>query len=279
MPAAVLNVLHPMIGPDTHSNLVPSPAGPVPLPSAFLPHLAFMCLGGVTNLTSHFTSTTFVNFTSSRVVLQGSDIGPLIPHVPIPPVPNILLFVIIPGSGSVSEFFAFSVKAKDGGDGSMRPIATAIAGFGGLNVNCASPFALPTGVVVAPSMVCTGFRFGDFVASIVGMAMDVALSWGLSKVMGGLGRQFGGIAGRIAGRFGPGVVSALVNQAPALARYLSPQVVENVVSTVLGMFIVGSPVGYSSESGSVVGHAYGNAKSGATQGLADLFNPPPGGTM
>ena len=49
MPAAVLNILHPMIGPDLHDNLVPSPAGPVPLPSPKLPHVAFMLLGGVTN--------------------------------------------------------------------------------------------------------------------------------------------------------------------------------------------------------------------------------------
>ncbi len=278
MPAAVLNVLHPMIGPDLHDNLIPSPVGPVPTPPK-LPHVAFMLLGGVTNFTSHFTSTTFVNFTQSRVVLQGSDIGPLIPHVPVPILPNILLVVIIPGSGSVSEFFAFSVKAKDGTDGQMKPVATAIAGFGGLNVNCGSPCAMPTGVVIAPSTVCTGFRLGDFFASLVGMAMDVGLSWGLSKLMGGLGRSFGGIAGRLAGRFGPGIVSGIVGQAPALARYLSPKVVENVIATVLGMVAVGSPTGYSSEDASVVGHYYGNAKSAATQGIADLFNPPPGGTM
>ena len=273
MPAAVLNILHPMIGPDIHDNLVPSPVGPVPLPSPKLPHVAFMLLGGVTNFTSHFTSTTFVNFTESRVVLQGSDIGPLIPHVPIPPVPNLLLLVIIPGSGSVSEFFAFSVKAKDGADGNVKPIATAIAGFGGLNVNCGSPCAMPTGVVIAPSTVCTGFRLGDFFASLVGMAMDVGLSYGISRMFGS------GIATRLMGRIAPGIVAALGRTAPMLVRYISPKIVGDVVTMVLGMVGVGSPTGYSSEHGSVVGAFYGDAKSSATQSIADFFNPPPGGTM
>ena len=164
MPCAVINVLHPMVGVDIHAELTPPGAPPIPVPMPFVPHAVFAPLGNAPGLlmgtvkrtdTSQGKKAVLVNFVRMPIIIQGSDIGPIIPHIPLipcTPIPNLPLIIL--GSGSASEFFAFSVKAHG------KAIANAPFVFLAMNMNCGFP---PTpGNVIAPSLVFTGFRIGDF---------------------------------------------------------------------------------------------------------------------
>ena len=204
MPSAVVNILHIMIGYDIHQELTPPGTPPIPVPVP-IPHIATAPLGNVPGMLAGTVKCTFgnptndgiagklvfVNFVKMPIVIQGSDIGPVIPHIPLAPcTPLPFLPLIILGSGSTSEFFAFSVKAN------KKPVAIATLAIIGANLNCSFPCAIPS-VVLAPSLVFTGTRFGDFVAGLAGMAMDIALSAIINAIFNGIGMKGdGGLFGK-----------------------------------------------------------------------------------
>lgn len=259
VPAAVLNVLHPVISMDLHQPWIP-PAPPSPAP---VPHFWFQILGGLQFPTVKSTKKTYANFTSTPIIQQGSDIGPLIVH--IPSVPHILLPLIILGSGSVSEFGAFSVQIEN------RPVGTAIVGFAGINLNCAYPFAMPTGIVVAISTVCAGMTLADYLASVASMVLDIALS-AIMTLVGLGGNKLGGA---ILGQFARG--ATLLASTSTAVQYIPA-----VIWQVLGAVGLGSPVGYSSEDYSVIGHYWGNFRDNRARDVIEIvhyFDPPPGGHL
>ena len=279
MPCAVINVLHPMVGIDIHGELTPPGVPPIPVPIPYVPHAVAAPLGNVPGAlmgtvkrsdTSQGKNAVLVNFVKMPIILQGSDIGPIIPHIPlIPcnPIPNLPLIIL--GSGSATEFCAFSVKAQG------KAVANAPGIFVAMNVNCGFP---PTpGIVIAPSLVFTGFRMGDFVAGMVGLIMDAALSAAISIAFNGipLGNSDGarvlfggGLMGLIRGPLGGPVIKSLVT---------------GVIPLVIGSFGgLGSPLGYSNEYttllgggyGGNAGHGWGSLKENTQNAVADYFTAP-----
>ena len=269
MPCAVINVLHPMVGIDIHAELTPPGAPPIPVPMPFVPHAVAAILGNVPGAlmgtvkrtdTSQGKKAVLVNFVKMPIIIQGSDIGPMIPHIPLVPcnpIPNLPLIIL--GSGSASEFFAFSVKAHG------KAIANAPFIFVAMNMNCGFP---PTpGNVIAPSLVFTGFRIGDFIAGMVGLLMDAALSAAISIAFGGLSGS-GGLMGLIKAPLGGPIIKTLVT---------------GLIPLVVGSFgLLGSPLGYSNEHstllgggfGGSVGDGWGSFKEGRQNAVANYFTAP-----
>lgn len=270
MPCAIINVLHVMVGCDFHQELTPT----VPPVTAPMPHAVTAILGNVPGAaigtvkrsdSSDGKKPVLVNFVCMPIILQGSDIGPLIPHIPLTPfLPSPLTALNTLFSGSTSEFFAFSVKAHG------KPVAIATAAIIGVNLNCGFPCSAPLDVVIAPSTVFTGFRFGDLVAGLAGMAADVALSYAINTALNGTSlKGDGGLLGS------SGLLAGRITNSTLRAIVTSP-----ILQSVLGSVgLLGSPMGYSNENTTVIGAFYGDAKSSGTQWIADAFNPPPGATM
>jgi hypothetical protein len=164
-------------------------------------------------------------------MLRGTDMGPLVVHVGVNMPTNLILIAL--GSGSVSEFGSFSVLVKNQ-DGDPGAIATAFPGIvATINLNCQGsimpPLALPTGLVVAPSTVFAGMSLGDIVASTIALMADMAVSFGLNKLNNAISRS-------------------------ALGQRLAP----TLGGLFLGMFFVGSPVGYSNTVS--IGSLYGKIR-------------------
>jgi len=260
-----------MIGCDFHQELTTT-VPPVPAP---MPHLVFALLGNLPGALIFGTvkrsdnnegkNPVLVEFVQVPIILQGSDIGPMIVHIPLTPfVPSPLTFLNTLGSGSTSEFFAFSVKVHD------KPVAIANLVYATVNLNCGFPCSAPFGVVAAPATVFAGFRLGDFLAGLAGMAMDVALSYAINTAFNGTSLKGDG---------------GLLGTNGALSRLITNKTVSSIIThagfqTFLGSFgILGSPMGYSNASTTVLGKYYTDFKSGMTQGVADYFNPPSGATM
>lgn len=261
MPCAVIQVLHPMVGIDIHAELTPTVP---PLPFPFVPHAVAAVMGNVPGAlmgtvkrtdTSQGKKAVLINFVQMPIIIQGSDIGPIIPHIPMVPcnpIPNLPLIIL--GSGSASEFFAFSVKAHG------KAVANAPGVFVAMNMNCGFP---PTpGIVIAPSLVFTGFRIGDFIAGMVGFLMDAALSAAISVAFGGLSGS-GGLMGLIKGELGGPVIKTFITS-----------LIPFIVGSVGGL---GSPLGYSNEHttllgggfGGNVGDGWGSLKENVQNGIAE----------
>lgn len=213
--------IHPMVGVDLHNALLPPvpPAPPVPVP--FMPHAVAQVLGGL-NLTAAITPTVFSH--NFLTIQRGSDIGPFIGHVPMPA--NIMVPLLILGSGSVSEFGAFSVLSE----GKALAIAPLI--YVGFNFNCYDPVPWNTNLVIAPGCNMAGFNMADMCASFISVAIDMALSFVAGKIAKG-------IAGPIASRISAS--NALLE--PFLNTAMKNEVVSEVVEFTVGLF-TGSPLGY-----------------------------------
>ena len=150
--ACIHRNIDPMIGIDVHDFIPPIIPLPPPTPNV---HIAMTLLGGMMITASMTTKTTSTGFFS---IHQGSDIGPLIPHLPIPPA-NILFPLHIALSGSTSNFGAFSVMYEG------KPVAIAVGVFVGANLNCQGPStipcSIPSGIVISWNTNMAGFSIGD----------------------------------------------------------------------------------------------------------------------
>lgn len=248
---AVLINVHPILGLDLHN---PWPFGsPVPSPAPIL-HFYVTTLDNASySLTALKTST--VESLGFNIIQRGSDIGPFVIHLSLPP--HILTPVIWASSGSVSEFGVFSVKANN------KPVAVAVLKYSNFNLNCQGPTSpllpMPTGVVFAYNTTMAGMRLGDFLAGVVAMAFDMALQ-------GALNFAYDRIFSRCIGQFLGRALGPFYNVAFRLQ-------VEVMVPMILSMFFVGSPVGFSLDSTPVAKY-YGSWKERQLEGVAEYWNDP-----
>jgi hypothetical protein len=276
---------------ELHQGIFP----PVPAPVPTVPHLAgaALCLGpwgaltGKPNPTEHSAS-------GGKVMSQGTDIGPLIPHYNLTPPapPNSLLPIMLLTSGSKSHFGAHKTQAPKG------PVAFAVAVKINFNLNCAGPIAppLPSGVVVTFNTHTTGATIGDIVAGALHLVIDLAIQFGLNRLFAWskVSNFFEDIAQRALGpgmrALGYGNIQAMVEYGiPGLGRFgrnvgsMAEEFLFNLPGT-LAAWGVGSPLGYSGGQtqdrssptpvGGKVGDALDSGHGSVQQAVDDYFNSP-----
>ena len=281
-----LNTIQPIMGVDMHKT-VPPPTPPPP----FAPHVVVWGEGwsqktGFMWAVANSKAASPESAVPKPVALcwgyaigRGHDAGPHPGHI----WPNILLPLILLGSGSKSEFASGTVSHPQGN------MAIAVAFAVNLNLDCQDfPIPpLPTGVVMAMfSTVEAGFTLGDFLGGLFSMLMDMALTWisglicaGITSALSGIGRGLSGALssvfngggffaafGRGFGRgfvqnmassfgvrfvssLGPGALAAAFRSAAVtlVSRALLSQFpyIMGPVGAAVSIRVVGSPVGYS----------------------------------
>ncbi|AKT42713.1 hypothetical protein [Chondromyces crocatus] len=171
---------------------------------------------------------------------QGTDIGMLIPHIPL--VPNVYFWLYTLASSSQSHFGVSSVRTDAG------PVAVAVLVIVNFNLDCEGPLTcppLPTGLVLAPNTVLAGMTLGDFLASLVTMILTAAIQYVINLIFGKL-PIFSWI-GKIFARLGKGLFNLIGNLA---IRILPPRV---MLPTVLTGAILGTKVKQVAASNPAVG--------------------------
>ncbi|MEM9455940.1 MAG: hypothetical protein AAGF11_17300 [Myxococcota bacterium] len=266
----VLKPCFPMIGFDLHGEIsVTPPWNPAPS----FPHVCFSVLNGIVMKRDKTSKTTQDG--GNMIIRRTSDIGNLIPHVPIPPMPNLVLLPLVIGfSGSKSYFGPASVQAEG------KVIGCALIFVVDLNGNCwdilsaGIGLVAPTGVVITWNTVETSLTFGDILGGFITMAIDAACTAALSFLGGKLaGRLSGPIVRRI---MGSRVGGYLMSKAALFAKPLVESVVESTIGGVL-LFVTGSPLGHSlpgllgsdvdaGSAGNTWGYDLGNAITGDSPG-------------
>jgi hypothetical protein len=284
-----LNTIQPIFGVDMHRAIPP----PLPTPP-FAPHVVVWGEGWSQKMSFQWAIAN--SKAASREsgcakpvavcygygIGRAHDAGPHPGHI----WPNLLLPLILLGSGSKSQFASGTVKLPTGN------MAIAVLFAVNLNLDCQDfPIPpLPTGTVIAA--LCTvkaGFTLGDLLGGLFSMLVDMAISWisglivaGLTSAIaavgrgllgGALARLFGGAFSGAFGRgfargfvqnfksaFGVAFVSRLTPRAlaAAFAKAAATPVTRELlgkapylmgpVGTALGIGVVGSPVGYSNPS-------------------------------
>jgi len=225
-PASVCVMMNPVFGRDVHDMIIPPAPAPIPGPYVWV-----QTLSGIFWPTVKMAPTVFSG--SFPVIQRGSDIGSFVVHIGNPA--NINLPFIILGSASKSEFGSLSVKAEN------KPLATTFPLFIlGVNLTCqgpalgpAGPFPLPLGAVLGFGTQFAGMSLGDVIACLVITIADMVIQAIINKLGSALGT---GIANKFFKVSGTIVVDVLRNNT----------VIGNAVSLILGDFVTGSPLGYSS---------------------------------
>ncbi len=271
----ILKDYHVMIGVDFHKAVLPPPAPPVPnLPHACIAPLCIPPWGGLTGKPNGSVFSSGLG----RTMSQGTDIGSLIPHIPLPP-PNLLLPIIILTSGSKSEFGAHAHVAPEG------PVAFAVLKVINLNLNCAGPACppLPTGVVITFNTNTTGVTIGDIIAGCLRMVVDSALQYALNRIfasntvsnfLDNLVLRGFEVFGPLVGRFAPAALGAFIK------GYVFSSLFSTTVENILGALaadVIGSPLGYSpgwSPVGGFLGNAEDQGQSKVQQAVDNYFNNP-----
>lgn len=262
----VLKPCFPMIGFDLHGEIsVTPPWNPAPS----FPHVCFSILNGIVMKVDKTSKTTQDG--GWMIVRRTSDIGNLIPHVPIPPMPNLVLLpLVIAFSGSKSYFGPASVLTEG------KVIGCALIFVVDINGNCwdilsaGIGLVAPTGVVITWNTVETSLTWGDIIGGFITMAIDAACTAALSFLGGKLaGRISGPIVRRV---MGSRVGAYLMSKAALFARPLITSVVESTLGGI-ALFLVGSPLGHSlpgllgsdtdgGSAGNTWGYGIGNAITG-----------------
>jgi len=260
MISCVLLNWHTMFGMDFHSgNSLPvPPAAPIAFgPNAVVPTPLYFGPWGA--FTGRPTLEVF-GPASGTVMQQGTDIGPLIIHIPIPF--NILLPLIIMGSASKSYFGVASVQT--GGLKGTAPVAVAVMQVMNLNLNCGT-VPTPTGIVLTPNTVNALFTLGDFVSGLVTMLIEGAIQAALNLFFD---KGLGGLANGIFGK--------------AVMETLGPLLASNLVGTALGL-LAGSPLGasgsdldgdFTSPVGKASGDFAGDTGKAAGNAVNKMLNNP-----
>jgi hypothetical protein len=222
MISSVMINCHMMFGVDFHNGLMPAAPAPVPIEMGMnIVTPTPLCLGPWGALTGK-PSPTVMATPGGIVMQQGTDIGPLIIHVPIPF--NLLLPLVIAGSASKCYFGASTVQS--GGPKGTGPVAVAVMKVLNINLNCGT-FASTTGIVPAPNTVNALFTLGDFISGLVTMFVEAAIQDFLNWVFGDLLGDLGAAA------IGEDAMKAL-----------GPQIAVNILGSLLGT-AAGSPLGAS----------------------------------
>jgi hypothetical protein len=256
MKMAVLKHLHPMIGVDFHDEIAP-PGIPAPK----IPHLTagLLCFPPWGVVTGKPNGTVWT--THAMSLAQGTDMGFLIPHIPLPPAPaNLLAPILTLVSGSKSHFGAHNHLTPQG------PLAFACLVVVNLNLNCAGPTMppLPTGFVFAVfQLTWQGVTLGDLIAGALHMLVDIVvqhlinrfLSRGpASKAFDWLNRKIGGaLAARtyvnfvklsaVGAKTVPQVIQAVM-QGSRRSLILGYGLIEQAPGILAG-YAIGTPIGYS----------------------------------
>lgn len=218
----VLQILHPMIGLDFH----------LPATPPFF-HITGHILWGVFGVTAEYSSNKHFSSWGTEVVCKGSDIGPMIPHIPVgvmlpPPLAPLRLALAIAFSGSKSHFGSHKYKTTDK-SGGAKSVALALIFVVNLNLNCGEPAPTPTGIVLAFNTHESGMTLGDFLAGLLSLILDTAVQTVLNLFGAGVGKWLlGKIAPKLAAK-----IAAKIAASPAAAK---------VFETVVGFFL-GSPMG------------------------------------
>lgn len=164
MYCSILTNIHLMLGRDIHLGTIGPPDPPKPMP-----HYVAQVLGGLNLSAKLVPSVSSHNFI---VLNQGSDIGMGIGHV----APNILFPIYVLTSSSTSNFGSFTVLSGD------KPTAVALGVYVNMNLNCGQPVNTPTGMVIAPGCNMIGMTFGEILAGLVSIAVNMAISFALDRL-------------------------------------------------------------------------------------------------
>lgn len=194
---AILKHWHPMMGTDFHIPWPPGSPAPAPSPVPYRTAMILMGTGATCAMATRHPSMGW-GFTMQ----QGTDIGPLIPHIG---PPSVLLPLEILLSSSKS-YFGVAQYPVEG-----RPVAVAMAGMTNFNLNCGTPMPTPTGMVLAMNTHFVSMSMADVIYSTTYMALD----WGLQTALQWAGGKVGGLVASQAAlpiqyltyRFGPQVLS------------------------------------------------------------------------
>lgn len=179
-----------------------------PTPAPMIPHVVGHVMQGWGITPTALMTEETLKAQGWRIMQRDTDIGNGIVHVPLPPYPPCaLLLIIIPFSGSKSYFGPSSVLAEN------KPIAAALLGPINLNLNCADPCAMPTGIVFSWGTVECGLTWGDIIGGFIGMAIDAAITFAFNKLGGWVGGKFlGKIANVFFNKIAEGIISQIIQQ-------------------------------------------------------------------
>lgn len=180
MKHGVLKNIHPEVGVCYHIPWIPGTPLAAPSP---VPYNTFTMLSGtIPFLTSKMTTTTFTEYFGATM-LQGTDVGPFVPHMG---PPSLLLPFDLLGSASKSYFAVAKVEAEG------KPVVASLLITVDVNLNCGSPFPTPTGFVVALTTHRVDMSWADILCGLATMACDYILQSLLSLAGGKIGDRIAG---------------------------------------------------------------------------------------
>ncbi len=278
----VLKTYHPMIGiPVLEWHQAIFPPDPSPKPKIMHACAAMLC-AGPWGILSGKPNRTAVSASGGVMLSQGTDIGPLIPHFNLIPFlpPNALLPIIILTSGSKSHFGARKNVAAQG------PVAFAVAVKVNFNLNCAGPAMppLPSGLVITFNTHTTGATVGDVIAGALHMGVDLLVQFGLNRLFAAPGvagffeRMTARLLDPIVKRLTGFVVLELAVRSLTGSNWLGVAADALLLSIlpakVTGIFLLGSPVGYSpsyTPVGGLPGGPLDRAQGAGAQAIDDFL--------
>ena len=175
MKHGVLKNVHPEVGVCYHIPWVPGTPLPAPSP---VPYNTFTMLSGtIPFLTSKMTTTTFTEYFGATM-LQGTDVGPFVPHMG---PPTLTMPFDLLGSASKSYFAVAAVQAE------KKPVVASLLVTVDVNLNCGSPFPTPTGFVVALTTHRVDMSWADILGGLATMLCDFMLQSALNWLGGKIG--------------------------------------------------------------------------------------------
>ncbi len=248
-----------MLGTDIHDLIPPvvPPPPPTPAPSVEVFSLLGLGVPGLIKMEPTVLTHSF------PVIQHGSDIGPMIPHVSIPPA-NILTPIHMLASGSKSEFGAFTVMAKN------KPLAVAfpLIIIGKLNLNCQGPttppLPLPTANVMSPGLNFAGIKLGDIIASYAGMFLDMAIGFVIGKIAGLGGSAISALASK--------ALAKCTSQAIVVQFLKSKPFMELIGGVATTLFGTGSPTGWAAPWNAYGASGAGDAAGSIPESIAGSIN-------
>lgn len=228
-----LNSIQLVAGCDMHFQIPPPPpAGPVPAP-----HVVVYMMGLAMPSTSKQSRTVKAGWGSA--LGRQHDLGMGIHHF----AANALLPLVWLGGANKAEFGSGTVSIDVKGDATR--MAVAVVPIVGINtqLDCNDvPCALPTSICIASlNTVHVGFSLGDFIGGLIAGAVDVGISYLVSKVVGtALPKGLMALLGKSTTGIRVMLVVGIVSSRFPRAR----RVVEDGIKMNLG-WCLGTPLGYS----------------------------------
>jgi hypothetical protein len=229
----------PIFGLDFHKELPPLP--PVPIP-----HVVVWFIYGIgAESTSRIEMS--VRTPIGAIACRGHDAGPLVGHIPIPPISCAFLPVVLAGSGSKCEFGAGSVKIGSSG----YPVAVGLFFAIGPQLHCNDlpiPGLNPTcpgftgfNLSILNLTVKAGFSLADLIASMAASLYDIAVTAGLAFLGGKIGDAIGNIVGGLILKCIP---VGFIQLAFAI---IAPDVLSAYIGQ-LANFAIGGPLGWAPDA-------------------------------